>query len=317
MNSRAPDNIPLGDGAEFDAIRAMIAQWGDLARGIGDDAAMLDVPRGELLVASTDASVENVHFRSAWMSAAEIGARAATAALSDLAAMAAAPLGLLLALGVPDEWREQITELARGVGDAARRAGCPIVGGNVSRARELSLTITVLGSTATPLRRSGAQAGDALFVTGRLGGPRAALEALLAGRVPTREQLDRFVSPVARLDEARWLADHGARAAIDVSDGLLADATHVARASGVTLSIDLAKVPCVEGVPPETAAGSGEEYELLVALRGDPLALSRQFTERFGLPLTVIGAVERAGDEPVIARGARGDVRGHDHLRSR
>ncbi|MFL5606761.1 MAG: AIR synthase related protein, partial [Gemmatimonadaceae bacterium] len=101
-------NIPLGPGAEFDAIRDMLAQWGDRARGIGDDAATLDVPRGEMLVASTDASVEGVHFMRDWLSPGEIGGRAAAAALSDLAAMAARPLGLLLAFGVPDDWRGQL-----------------------------------------------------------------------------------------------------------------------------------------------------------------------------------------------------------------
>ncbi len=313
MDSR--NNIPMAHGAEFDAIRAMIAQWGDLARGIGDDAALLEVPRGEMLVVSTDAAVEDVHFRREWMTPREIGARAAAAALSDLAAMAARPLGLLVALAVPAGWRDEITELARGVGDTARRTACPILGGNVTRATELSLTLTVLGSAAAPLRRVGAQPGDGLFVTGRLGGPRAALGALEANRVPTAEQLDRFVSPVPRIEQAHWLAEHGARAAIDISDGLLADATHLALASGVTLSIDLATLPCVDGVSPDVAAASGEEYELLVALRGDPLELSRQFTDRFRLPLTAIGVVERAGPVPVIARGARNDaMRGHDHL---
>ena len=318
MTRTAFDNVPMASGPEFDAIRAMLAEWGDLARGIGDDAATLEIPRGDLLVVSTDASVEDVHFRRAWMSAAEIGARAASAALSDLAAMAAAPHGLLLALGVPYSWTAELPELARGVGDAARRAGCPIVGGNVTRARELSLTITVLGHTASPLRRSGAQVGDVVAVTGRLGGPRAALEALEAGRVPEPAHLERFVGPVPRIDEARWLAEHGAHAAIDVSDGLLADAAHVARASSVSLAIDLERVPCVEGVRPEVAAASGEEYELLVALRGDAAELSRHFAERFQLPLTAIGVVEPAGGEPVIVRNSRGarvdPARGHDHF---
>jgi thiamine-monophosphate kinase len=310
-------NIPMGDGAEFDAIREMLAEWGDLARGVGDDAALLDVAlgRGEQLVVSTDASVENVHFRREWMTPEEIGGRATAAALSDLAAMAASPRALLLALGVPESWREELVRLARGVGAMAERASCPIVGGNISRARELSLTITVLGSTAAPLRRSGARPGDSVVVTGRFGGPGAALRALLDGNVPTPADAARFASPVPRLEEARWLAKRGAHAAIDISDGLLADANHLARASGVTLSLDLDAIPRVDGVTAREAAASGEEYELLVALPGDARVATRDFAARFDLPLTVVGSVVAAEGEPVQLRGAPIDLaRGHDHL---
>jgi thiamine-monophosphate kinase len=316
--SRNPTaNIPLGPGAEFDAIREMLAQWGPQARGIGDDAAVIDFPGNHLLIASTDASVEGVHFKRDWLSPTEIGGRAAAAALSDLAAMAAMPVGLLLALGVPDEWREKLVELADGVGDAAARQSCPIVGGNITRARggELSLTITVLGFASEPLRRSGARVGDRVCVTGRLGGPGAALRDLLASRVPSPEHLARFVAPVPRVREARWLAERGAQAAIDISDGLLADAHHVAVASRVTLSLDLERVPCVGGVSPTEAVTSGEEYELLLAipvLAGD---LASDFEVQFGVPLTEIGVVEPASDAPVTTRGARVDpARGHDHF---
>ena len=116
----------MGEGAEFDAIRRLLRLWDTRATGIGDDAAILDVPSGQRLVISTDASVQNVHFRREWLSAEEIGGRATAAALSDLAAMAATPLGLLLALAVPDDWRTELEALARGVGNIASAAGCPI-----------------------------------------------------------------------------------------------------------------------------------------------------------------------------------------------
>ena len=99
------DHHALGPGREFDAVRALMARWGDLARGIGDDAAVLDVPPGERLVVSVDSSVEDRHFRRAWLTPEEIGYRAATAALSDLAAMGARPLGMLVALALPTAWR--------------------------------------------------------------------------------------------------------------------------------------------------------------------------------------------------------------------
>ncbi|MDQ6634054.1 MAG: thiamine-phosphate kinase [Gemmatimonadota bacterium] len=310
-------NIPLGPGAEFDAVREMLAQWGPQAQGIGDDAAALDVPPGHLLIASTDASVEGVHFRRDWLSPTEIGGRAAAAALSDLAAMGASPIGLLLALGVPDDWREKLAELADGVGDTAAKQRCPIVGGNITRARagDLSLTITVLGIAREPLRRSGARAGDRVWVTGRLGGPGAALRDLLASRVPSPEHLARFVAPVPRIREAHWLAQRGASAAIDISDGLLADATHVAVASRVTLSLDLDRIPCVEGVRPADAVVSGEEYELLLAIPAGAGDLAGELEKQFGVPLTEIGVVEPASDAPVKTRRGRVDpTRGHDHF---
>lgn len=305
-------HLPLADGAEFDLVRAMLFEWGTRARGIGDDAAVLDVPAGEHLVASTDASVEGVHFRREWLSPEEIGGRAAAAALSDLAAMAAAPLGMLLAFALPAAWRADVTKLAGGVGAMAEWSGCPIVGGNLAQASELSLTITVLGAARRPLRRSGARAGDVLYVTGRLGGPGAALRALLSARPPSRADMARFAAPVPRLREARWLAERGARAAVDISDGLLADAAHLARASHVTLEIDLAGVPRVDGITPDEAAASGEEYELLVAM---PAAVdTRAFASRFGCDLTAVGRVKPFDGESVRVDGRAIKSHGHDHF---
>jgi len=312
---RRGTHLSLGTGAEFDAIRAMLHEWGARASGIGDDAAVLDVPPGTHLVASTDATFEGVHFRREWLSAEEIGARAATAALSDLAAMAAEPLGLLLALGVPENWQPELTELARGVGRVAEQGGCAIVGGNVTRARELSLTITVLGTAEHPLGRDGVSVGDVVFVTGRLGGPGAALHALQSGRVPDAEHMMRFASPRARLAESRWLAAAGATAAIDVSDGLVADLPHLARASEVSIELDVGQVPRLDGVPPDEALASGEEYELVVTFPSSAAPDVAAFERRFGVPLTRIGVAMAASAEPVRSVGARVDpARGHDHL---
>jgi thiamine-monophosphate kinase len=308
-------HLPLGAGAEFDAIRAMLREWGPRASGIGDDAAVLDIPAGRHLVASTDATFEGVHFRREWLSSEEVGARAATAALSDLAAMAAQPLGLLLALGVPESWQSELVELARGVGASAARAGCAVVGGNVTRAESMSLTLTVLGTAERPLRRRGSRPGDLVYVTGRLGGPGEALHSLQSGRVPAPAHMLRFASPRARIVEARWLADAGATAAIDISDGLGADLAHLARANGVTIELDVARIPCMEEVTPDEALASGEEYELLVTFPPTAEPDASQFVARFELPLTRIGVVREGSGEPVRAIGARVDpARGHDHL---
>ncbi|HXT48965.1 MAG TPA: thiamine-phosphate kinase [Gemmatimonadaceae bacterium] len=304
----------LGPGREFDLVRALVARWGTLAAGVGDDAAVLDVPAGQRLVASTDSAVEGVHFRREWLSPNEIGWRAAAAALSDLAAMAAEPLALLVSLSIPDAWLTEIPDLADGLGNAARAAGARIAGGDLTSARELCIGITVLGTARAPLLRSGARADDLLYVTGRLGGPLAALRAWQRGAQPAADARERFAHPIPRLREARWLAHHGAHAAIDVSDGLLSDAAHIAAASNVRLAITLDALPTAGGLSPDDAARSGEEYELVVA---SPHALDvDEFARRFDIPLTEIGRVQ-AGDAEVVAtlHGARvASGGGFDHF---
>jgi thiamine-monophosphate kinase len=321
LTARVP-SIPLGPGREFDAVRDMLRRWGSAARGVGDDCAVLDVPAGERLCASTDASVEGVHFRADWLSPREIGWRATAAALSDLAAAGAAPLGVLLAVSVPERWRPLLGELAEGVGEAARAAGAPIVGGDTTGAAAdaLSITVTVLGAAPRPLGRAGARAGDRVCVTGALGGPGAALRALERGERPTPEHRARFARPEPRLAVGRWLAERGARAAVDVSDGLLADLAHLAAASGARIRVELERVPRAPGVDPADAARSGEEYELAVAVPDhfDVGACERET----GVPLTEIGRViglgpgEAPGVE-VVRDGARVDLPGgYDHFTS-
>lgn len=313
----AAHTLPLGKGREFDAIRALIARWGDRAVGIGDDAAVVRVPRGDALVASVDTAIENRHFREDWLTPREIGYRAVTAALSDLAAMAAQPLGILLALALPERWSAQLPAIADGVADAVTAAGTTILGGNLATADLLGLTTTVFGSAFAPLRRSGLRPGDAIYVTGRLGGPGAAVAAWNSGHRLHDMHRQRFAQPVARLREARWLADRGANAAIDISDGLAADLEHLAAASAVGLDIDLDRVPLLDGVNgPLAAAGSGEEYELVV---GAPIGASldaSDFEGSFGIPLTVIGRVVPRESGVVFRRGHERVAKppGYDHL---
>lgn len=297
-------NTPLGPGREFDLVRALLARWGDVAAGIGDDAALIDVPAEQRLVASTDSAVEGVHFRRDWLSPNEIGWRAAAAALSDLAAMGAESLAMLISMSIPPAWMNDVLDLADGLGDAARSTGTRIAGGDLTSARELCIAITVLGSARAPLLRSGARAGDLLYVTGRFGGPLAAVRAWQRGAQPAASHRERFAHPTPRLREARWLAQHGAHAAIDVSDGLLSDAAHIAAASRVRLAIILDALPTVEGLSPDDAARSGEEYELLIASPHELDAAA--FVRRFDVPLTGIGRVE-AGPPDVVATlgGAR------------
>lgn len=295
-------SVALGPGGEFDRIRAMMAVWGSSAWGIGDDAALVHVPEGEQLIVSTDTSVENVHFRRDWLSDEEIGYRAAVAALSDLAAMAANPLGLLLALSIPPQWIDAERGIARGVLEAVSAAGTVIVGGDLSRSSELSLAITVLGSTLRPLRRSGALAGDTIYVTGVLGGPAAALASFESGERPGDWARARFAHPLPRLAEARWLRDRGATAGIDISDGLIADLRHLCEASGAGAVLEIGSLRTGAGITPLSAAASGEEYELIVtagALDTD------EFERNFGVPLTAIGTVGSPATGVVVREGGR------------
>jgi thiamine-monophosphate kinase len=282
------DAIALGPGREFDIIRELLRRWGPRATGIGDDAALVDVPAGERLVVSSDASVEHIHFERAWLTAHEIGYRATTAALSDLAAMAASPIGILMALGLPASWLDAVGELGDGIGEALDAGRTTIRGGDISGASDLTLAVTVLGSAAAPLRRDAARLGDTVYVTGRLGGPGDALAAWQRGGVPVPGSRERFAHPVARITEALWLARSGARAAIDISDGLIADAQHLAAASGVRIEIDLDRIPLMEGVDARSASVSGEEYELIVCAA----ALNVTAFERANhLPITAVGRV--------------------------
>jgi thiamine-monophosphate kinase len=203
--------------------------------------------------------------------------------------MAAAPVGALVTFALPRVWLDAVGDLADGVGDAVRAAGTVIVGGDVSRAGELSIAVTVLGSCARPLLRSGARPGDAVWVTGRLGGPASALQALLRGDAPAPALRERLVRPVPRIREARWLAEHGASAGVDISDGLAADLGHVAAASGAAIEIELERVPVVDGAAREAGVGGGEEFEVAVAGPADLDAA--EFARRFGIPLTRVGAV--------------------------
>jgi len=306
--------IKLGPGNEFDAIRSMAQRWGERAQGIGDDAALLDIPEGHRLVVSIDASIENHHFRRGWLESREIGWRAAASALSDLAAMGASAIGVLMAAGVPQSWRGELAAIADGVGDAADSVGAKVLGGDTSNATELSIAVTVLGAAQRAIGRGGAKPGDHVYVTGSLGGPMSALRVLQRGAQPDPTQRARFAHPEPRIREGQWLAAAGATAMIDISDGLVADAAHLAAASGARFMIDLERVPVMPGIDPRHAAQSGEEYELLLT-SSTPLDVAA-FAAQFPAGLTEIGRVD-AGSGQVEARfGGRliSLDAGHDHF---
>ena len=306
-------HLPLGSGPEFDRIRIILDELGALASAVGDDTAA--VPAGDgVLVVSTDSSVDTVHFRREWISAEDIGWRATAAALSDLAAAAAVPSGVVVALTLPESSAEpELRSLARGIGGAVRDAGCLVFGGDVVNGPALSLTITAFGYASPPVSRGGARAGDGIWVTGVLGAARAAVTEWLAGREPAPAARFAFARPQSRHAAALWLQRQGATAMMDLSDGLAGDVPHLAAASGLRFEVDLDAVPIHPAVHPVAArsgesasryaAVGGEDYELLVTLPGS-FSAGGHAEPACGVTLTRIGTV-REGSGAVFLEGGR------------
>ncbi|MFV1986199.1 MAG: thiamine-phosphate kinase [Gemmatimonadota bacterium] len=267
----------------------------------GDDAAAFVVPEGSRLVVSSDASVEGIHFRREWMTWEIVGYRAAASALSDLAAMAAEPIGLTLSLALPPELdANAVSAIGRGVGEALRYTGGTILGGDlVASPGPVMLDVTVLGHTPRPVTRSGAGVGEEVWITGSLGGAAAAVADLQAGLEPTPEARAAFEHPRPRVAEALWLAERvEPTALIDVSDGLGRDGRHLATSSSVRLDVALEDLPAHPSLEPylESDAGvrlllaGGEDYELLfTAPPGRVTPVLAEFSTRFGIDLTRIG----------------------------
>lgn len=288
-----------------------------LQLGSGDDAA-ISVPGGATAT-SVDALVEGVHFRREQGSLAQIGRKALATALSDLAAMGAEPGEAYVVLGVPTDLDEEgCLELLDGLAELAAATGTSLAGGDLTRAPVLTLATTVVGHAPEAERfvtRGGAGPGDVLALTGEIGGSAAGL-VLLEDRSRARSSfppnsdnkddraalLARQLEPQPRLAAGRALAATGATAMIDLSDGLGADAGHIATASGVGLRIDAGALPLAAGVaevaaaagqdPLQLAVCGGEDYELLAAMPPDRLEQATAAVEEAaGLALTRIGEV--------------------------
>lgn len=311
------ERIRLGPGGEFDLIRRVLGQDAAIRERIGPGAAGVEsvlvgtgddcvVVHGTGIAVSVDLSIEDVHFRRHWIGPEETGWRATAAALSDLAAVAAAPIGVLVSLAIPSG-REEAERVMAGVSEAAARHGALLLGGDVARSPgPLVIDVAALGQTGAPVLRSGVRPGDEVWVTGRLGAAGAAVRAWEAGREPDPAARAAFARPFARIAEARWLAERGAlHALIDLSDGLAGDAGHLASASGVRILLDLDAVPVHDaarrvaatvGEALALALGGGEDYELCFAApAGVGAGLAGEFRESFGLELTRVGAAA-AGD---------------------
>ena len=324
----------MRESQEFQRIRSLVDAVDapsacEVVLGPGDDAAIVRLDGSEALVLSSDLSVEDVHFRREWTTWESIGFRAIAAALSDLAAMAARPIGVLLSVAVPPEVdAETMDEMARGMGACLRRHGASLLGGDLSRSPgPVMIDVTVIGAAANPVERTGACPGDDLWVTGRLGGAASAAAAWSEGRQPDPDARRAFERPCPRTGEARCLRELAdIHAMIDLSDGLAADAEQMAAASGVRLILESEQIPLHRSLEnwaqPEVAlaiaAGGGEDYELLVALGpGTADAAARKLAREFNVEFTRVGRVaEGAGVKWVGADGEIVDppASGFDHF---
>ncbi len=303
---------PLGPGPEFDLIRRFLARSRKGGPGIlvgpGDDCAVFE---GGRIAISSDLSVEDVHFRRAWLGPEEIGRRAAAASLSDLAAMAAAPLGALVSLGAPAADVPDVAEKCMaGATEMLESAGAVLLGGDVARSPgPLFLDVVVLGRVERPVLRSGARPGDEVWVTGALGAAAAAVRCWARGDEPPAAARDAFAHPRPRIREALWLAERDVpRAMLDLSDGLAGDVAHLAAAGGFGVLLEEGHIPvhpAAAAVAPDPeealalALGGGEDYELCFAARpGAVQKVANEFMDSFGVVLTRVGTVR---EEPGVA----------------
>lgn len=319
---------PLREDDLVGAMRAIVERGAQrVCVGIGDDAAVWQPSRSHRSVITTDALIEDVHFSRAWMSWREIGARAMTANLSDVAAMGARPVLATVALGLaPAATFDDVLELYVGLADAAADGNCAIVGGDLTRAPALTLSITVVGDVrATHLKlRSGAKPGDVFACTGALGASRAGLQSL-RGEVTLdeavrEEALRAFRSPRARLREGVWLgASANVHAMMDLSDGLSTDLHRMCERSGVGALVSDVPIAASAAAAARAlgddarqyALAGGEDFELLVAIAPRAFAhVASRFRSHFGRALARIGVAceDRAlrlaidGDERELTR---------------
>jgi thiamine-monophosphate kinase len=290
--------LRLSELGEFELL-AELERRG-LAHGIGDDAAVFQ----DGLVVTQDMLVEGVHFRRGWMGWRDLGYKAAAVNLSDLAAMGAAPAGLLVALTLPPTTDPaDVYELYGGLNEP----GFPVVGGDTNAGELTTISVVAVGHSERVPGRAGARPGDLLVVTGPLGGAAAGLHALDRGLEGFEDLADLHRRPPYRLEEGRTLA-RVAHALIDLSDGIGSDAARISERSGCKLVVEVEKLPLaprladVGDLPFWTL---GEDYELLAALGPDDAVASG---------FAVIGRCEEGSGVQLLRDGKPLALEGWDHF---
>ena len=272
-----PPDATLADAGEFGLIaefEEIFAQGEHVLIGPGDDAAVLRIRHGHVVV-STDLMVEGRHFRRDWVSAEDVGHRAAAQNISDINAMGGVATSLTVGLAAPPPLPAQwALELARGIADEAALVGASVVGGDLTTADQVVISVTALGTcTQAPVVRSGARPGDVLALFGRQGWAAGGLAVLGRGFRSPRVLVEAYRRPEPPYAAGKVAAEAGATAMIDISDGLLAEARHLAEGSGVAIDVrrdafevaePLRAVGAALGVDPlQFILGGGDDHALL------------------------------------------------------
>jgi thiamine-monophosphate kinase len=297
-----------------------------LVLGIGDDCALLRPPKGTEIAVTTDLSLENVHFRRDWHPAESVGHRCLARGLSDLAAMGARPQAAFLSLALPKDLRGPwLDRFLDGFLSLAQEHGVPLAGGDMAESPLVVADVVLLGSVPTgrALLRSGAQAGDTVYVTGALGGAAAELRALAERPAAFRKKdsaTHPHLYPQPRIAVGRRLIQaHLATAAIDLSDGLSTDLAHICEESGLSAVIDAQAVPVYPGATLSDALNGGEDYELLFTAA----AKTAMPAKLRGVAVHAIGRMANLGREPRVAirtgdgKTAPLEPQGWEHFRPR
>ncbi len=291
--------------------------------GPGDDSAIFENKKTAI---STDLTIENVHFCRNWVNLDEVGYRAVMVAVSDLAAMASNPFGVLISLALPEENAVRITEeLGDGIRRALRKIGATLIGGDLSRSPgPIIIDVVVLGEINDLITRRGIRPGDDIWVTGVLGGSSAAVKTWLAGGVPENGLRETFAKPPFRVREAQWLVKNaGIRTMIDLSDGLLRDLSHLAQASKVGIVLESDVIPLHPDLDVDDALSlgisGGEDYELcLVSKKGALDPFLEKFRDEFDISMTKVGYVEKGSEVRVVGEYSTSlmqqNVSGFDHF---
>jgi thiamine-monophosphate kinase len=316
----------LADVGEFGLIDSLVADLPTVPEvliGPGDDAAALNL--ASPVLSSVDVLVEGVHFRRDWSEPGDIGRRAVAVNVADIEAMGGRAVGLLVGFSAPGElaatWALQF---AAGLKAEAVTAGVALVGGDVTRARDITISVTALGvlDGLEPVRRSGARPGDVVALAGRVGWAAAGLTVLGRGFRSPRVVVEAYRVPQVPYGEGASAARAGAHAMIDVSDGLLADLGHLAGASDVVIEIERAAFEVPEPLQAVAAATGTDPYQLILT-GGDDHALAATFASSDEVPngWHVIGSVRARHEEEapsVLVDGAPWEpAAGYDHFRVR
>ena len=297
--SALPGTTTIGEVGEFalvDTLTAGLASAPDVLLGPGDDAAVLDV-RGPV-VTSVDVLVEDVHFKLGWSDPGDIGRKAVAVNVADLEAMGARATGLVLGFSAPPHVQLRwVREFAAGVASECVAAGVSLIGGDTTRSRDITVAVTVLGGLEgrSPVRRSGARAGDVVALCGRTGWAAAGLAVLSRGFRSPRAVVAAQRVPEVPYGAGAVAADAGATAMLDVSDGLVADLGHLARASAVVVDLRRDAFAVPEPLQAVAAATGADPFALLLT-GGEDHALVATFPSAAAVPegWRVVGSVAAA-----------------------